>query len=239
MNQQFRPAKGRANWATFFLLVYGAIAIASILSTIAEIGLLQRIDNREFVSNAEIAANDRRLAILGLLNFASFIAAAVAFLAWIRRASANLAPLGVSWQRFSPGWAVGAWFVPIVCLFRPYQIMAEIWRDSLPEIAPENRGARGRSLTSPLLGFWWAAWLVSGWIGNFTLPLFFSANVSFDVDGLIRANLASIAAGIISLAALTLAVLLVRRITSNQDQKHAARQTMIAENGADAAAETG
>ena len=233
MNQQYRPAKGRANWATFFLMLYGAIAIASILSTIAEISLLQRIDNREFVSNAEIAANDRRLAILGLLNHASFIAAAVAFLAWIRRASANLAPLGVSWQRFSPGWAVGAWFVPIVCLFRPYQIMAEIWRDSLPEIAPENRGARGRSLTSPLLGFWWAAWLISGWISNLTIRFFFSTNV----DDLIRANLASIAAGIISLAALILAVILVRRITSNQDQKHAARQTMIAETATDDAAE--
>ena len=233
MNQQYRPAKGRANWATFFLALYGVIAIASILSTIAEIGLLQRIDNREFVSNAEIAANDRRLAILGLLNFASFIAAAVAFLAWIRRASANLAPLGVRWQRFSPGWAVGAWFVPIVCLFRPYQIMAEIWRDSLPEIAPENRGARGRSLTSPMLGFWWAAWLVSGWISNLTIRFFFST----DVDDLIRANLASIVAGIISLAALILAVILVRRITSNQGKKHAARQTMIAAGVTDAAAE--
>ena len=226
MHQQYRSAKGRANWATFFLLAYGAITIASILSTSAEIGLLQRIDGGPPVTHIEIAANDRRQVILALLHPASFIAAGVAFLLWIRRASANLSPLGVRRPRFSPGWAVGAWFVPVVCLFRPYQIMAEIQRDSRPEIAPENRGAAARSPASLLLGCWWAAWLVSAWIGSFTLRFFFSANT---VDELIRANLASIAAGSISLVALLLAALLARRITANQDKKHALRQGMMAE----------
>ena len=45
MGQRYRPAKGRANWATAFLVIHGVISVAFIISNIAEIGLLQRLDN--------------------------------------------------------------------------------------------------------------------------------------------------------------------------------------------------
>ena len=213
MVQRYRPAKGRANWTTAFLVVLGAIIIASIVSTIVEIGLLQRIASGQFVSDAESNANDIRQIIIGLLYFASFIIAAIAFLRWIHLASKNLAPLGASGQWYSPGWAVGWWFISIMWLFRPYQVMAEIWRGSYPETGPYA----WRNLpVSPLMGFWWATWLVSGWITLATL-LFFSSDTS--IGGLIMLGIVKIGSDAVSVVSLILVIILMRQITSNQDIK--------------------
>lgn len=226
MNQPYASAKGRTNWAAFFLALFGLITIASIVSTIAELDLLQRIDGGESVSRADIDASDQRQGIIGRVYALSFIAAAIAFLMWIRRSSENLAPLGVAGQRFSPGWAVGGWFVPILFWFRPYQVMAEIWRGSRPEIDPENPGAWTKFPASRLLGFWWVGWLVSNWIGNLGIRLLWSGDSAAD---LITAGQTTIASDIISLAALVLVVILLRRIAANQEQKHALRQNLVAQ----------
>ena len=216
MDQRYRPAKGRANWTTAFLVAHGALIIVSIVSTISEIGLLQRIESGQFVSDSEIDANDVRQGIIGLLYSASSIIAAIAFLRWIHLASKNLAPLGAGGQRFSPGWAVGWWFIPIMWLFRPYQVMAEIWRGSYPETGPD---AWQDLPVSPLMGFWWATWLVSGWVAYAAILFFFSSDTS--IDGLIMGDFVSIAYDVVSMVSLILVIILIRQITSNQDIKHA------------------
>lgn len=126
MNQQFRPIKRWANWATFFLVVYGAMTIASTLSVIAEIDLLQRVYSGQAVSNAEIYANSRRQVIIGLLYTPAFVGVVIAFLLRMPRASVSLTDLGAHTQRFSPGksdfpaspmpsfwWGIGAWLASI------------------------------------------------------------------------------------------------------------------------------
>ena len=50
----------------------------------------------------------------------------VLFFVWIRRANINADALVRSRMEFTPGWAVGWFFVPFANLFKPYQVMAEI-----------------------------------------------------------------------------------------------------------------
>ena len=212
MDQRYRPAKGRANWATAFLVVHGILMIASIASNIAEIGLLRQIESGKFVPYARVEANDIRQTIIWLMYIASYIAAIVAFLMWINLASKNLTSLRASNQRFSPGWAVGWWFIPIMHLFRPYQVVTEIWKGSYPQIRSDNPDAWANSSASPLLGFWWVTWLVSTlgyWIGNWI------------IDAPIEADIAIVASDVVSMVSLILVIILIRQITSNQDIKHA------------------
>jgi Domain of unknown function (DUF4328)/Septum formation len=75
------------------------------------------------------------------------------FLVWFYRARKNADGRG-QLQRHSPGWAIGAWFVPFVNLVFPFQIMTGIWRAN----EPEDR--RSRALV--LVGFWWGCWLGGG-----------------------------------------------------------------------------
>lgn len=76
----------------------------------------------------------------------------VVFFMWVHRVTANLRTLTQQDMRFTPGWAVGWYFVPILSLVRPYQGMLDIWRGS-------HGGSRdGESLVR----LWWALVLLSG-----------------------------------------------------------------------------
>ena len=204
MNQQYRPAKSRANWAAFFLAAHGIIVIVYLISTIA-------------AASPDLTL---RQAIIGYLYFASYIAAAVAFLRWNYLASQNLAPLGVRHQQFSPGWAVGWWFIPVMQLFQPYLMMVEIWKGSYTQDDPGDAGAYSSTLI--LLGCWWATWLISGVVGNITLRVLYPSGTI--VDRLTTVNLVVLIIESVSLVSLTLAIILIRRITSGQEEKHALRR---------------
>ena len=218
LTSPFLPAKSRANWCTLFLLLHGIIVIASMASTMAEIGMLQRIEAGEFVSPAETASNDGRQATIGFLYLLTFVAAGIAFLIWIYRTSKNLGPLGWQNQRFSPGWAVGWWFIPIMWLFMPYQVMKEIWKSSLPASLPETSGAPVDPSTTPLLGPWWAAFLLSAFVAAIPLAINFSdAQTTSD---LIAAGYAAVVSDLVALVSLVLIVMLIWQITVNQEKSH-------------------
>ena len=84
------------------------------------------------------------------------------FLVWFYRARRNADGRGQD-QRRSPGWAVGAWFVPFVGLVFPFQIMADIWRANLPP------GRRAKVAVLP--GFWWGCWIAGSGIQGIATPL--------------------------------------------------------------------
>ena len=150
---QYKSLSTHALVATTLFLTLGLITVVSIISTVAEIGLLQQIAAGGPISEADANRNDSRQALLGYLYIVGFVAAAIAFLAWLNRASNNLATLGVAGQRFSPGWAVGWWFVPIFWLWRPYQVVKEVWQGSHPATGTGGPGELEETLPlSPPVG---------------------------------------------------------------------------------------
>lgn len=90
---------------------------------------------------------------LAWLDTLVFFCATYFFLAWVHRATANLPALNDQLPpRFSPGEAVGSFFVPILNLVRGYQIVAAIWTQSQP-ITDEASYVAARS--PALVGWWW------------------------------------------------------------------------------------
>ncbi|WP_432564366.1 DUF4328 domain-containing protein [Kineococcus sp. SYSU DK003] len=79
------------------------------------------------------------------------------FLARARRNAVRIAPHVR--QRRAASWAWWGWIVPIASLFVPYQYVSDIWT------ASHERAPRG---AAPKLGAWWAAWLVSTYLGSAT-----------------------------------------------------------------------
>ena len=112
----FLPAKSRANWCTLFLLIHGIITIASMASTMAEIGMLQRIEAGECsYPFAETASNDGRQATIGFLYLLTFVAAGIAWCpyALCTERAKTWAP-GMAAKGSSPGWAVRWWFILVM-----------------------------------------------------------------------------------------------------------------------------
>jgi hypothetical protein len=111
--------------------------------------VLQRAnDADDFVSGAAAFYGLTQLAIV------------VLFIIWQFRAAKNNEALDRVGARFTPGWSIGAWFIPLANLVIPVLIMQDLWRGATPETPrgdPRWRSARG----SWLIGVWWAAWLIS------------------------------------------------------------------------------
>ncbi len=84
--------------------------------------------------------------VLGMM-----VSTAIAFLTWFFRAyrTTNLA-VGTT---HDPGQAVWSFVIPILNLFRPYQIATEIWRKSGDGTVMHH---------NPLLIVWWGLWVVFG-----------------------------------------------------------------------------
>ena len=125
------------------------------------------------------------------------------FCVWIYRAHGNLTALGATNLRFSPAWAVGWYFVPIMNLFRPYQVMKELWEESDPRA----------ELT--LVKWWWGLWIVGGFVSAGIASLFSEQDLS---EWLVN-DWRDIGADVILIVAALLAVLIVRRIVARQDEQ--------------------
>ncbi|MEV4319408.1 DUF4328 domain-containing protein [Actinocrispum sp. NPDC049592] len=92
-----------------------------------------------------------------------WLAAGILFLIWWYQTYQNATWLaGADSQRLSSGWAIGAWFCPIVNLWFPDQMVTDVWRASSPR----------RTAGTAMIHVWWVTYLV----GN--LLTFYASRVS-------------------------------------------------------------
>jgi hypothetical protein len=80
--------------------------------------------------------------------------AIVLFLMWLAESRSNAQLLSPKSSVPTPGWTIGAWFIPVVNLFAPRRSVLDIGRASSPSWE-EKRG-------TTLVDLWWAAWIVHG-----------------------------------------------------------------------------
>lgn len=92
----------------------------------------------------------RGLYTLQLIRIGLYVIAAVWFLRWTWLCSANAKRIAPSNPELNPASAVGAYFMPLVNLFAPYQQLVEIVE------VTEKRLARFD--IKPLVRPWWLAW---------------------------------------------------------------------------------
>ncbi len=133
----------------------------SILEGLFELGIYLGFLDPEYGSNPEILA----YALSALFTFVTLIVAIVFFSMWIHRAVSNVVRQDVDGFEYTPGWAVGWYFIPFANLFKPFQAMRQTWNAS--------HGATGYHLNdgNPLITGWWAAWLVTSILSNVAFRL--------------------------------------------------------------------
>jgi hypothetical protein len=125
------------------------------------------------------------------------------------------AATGAAGLKYSPGWAVAYYFIPILSLFRPLQVMRETWKASDPAHAG---GTAWQALTAPaLLGWWWVFSIISE-IGSRA-----SRNLSqrYEEDAATQMTLSVVDLGLIAWDfVLTLIMIrIARELTDRQEQR--------------------
>ena len=213
--EPWQPIAGRAKAVRILLWISVALALAAAVSDLFELELLGRIESGEFVSDSEADANDIRQGVIALVELAFFVATAVVFLMWFSRAYRNVERLGARPLRFSGGWAIGAWFVPFLNLWRPKQIANDIWRGSDPALPrPAGPGAwRDGAIPGLLFGVWRFLWLFSGVTSG---PGLFGGE---SIDELQTQSIGYLVSDTLTAAAAALCAVVVSRITERQEQR--------------------
>jgi hypothetical protein len=158
MREGYESLRGRQRAV---IIVFGAIFVADLVavgSSLMELNLLDRLESGAFVSDAEIDDNDTRQGSMGVLQLVLYIAGAIVFIRWLRAAYRNVDVLAPGFRRYGHGWAIGAWFVPFLNLWRPKQIVNDVWR----------AGAENPNDDRPplLLLAWWLSWIASTLLGR-------------------------------------------------------------------------
>ena len=151
-----RPNKDRSNRLILVLWIYTACTLLESISDISQYFLLKRIEAGNF-DMREIDANDTRQSIVGIVMVLLYIGVAIVFIQWFRRAYYNLHQLSKNLS-FSEGWAAGAWFVPIMNLGRPFNIIKEMMSVSENMLTQANliREDKRRRYS---VGIWWTLWI--------------------------------------------------------------------------------
>jgi hypothetical protein len=180
-----RPNDQRAKWAVIMVAVVMALDVISLLSSLMQLDLLNQLNSGLFISDEALTSNDTREQTIGILYIIAFIISGVVFIQWFRRAYYNL-QLRTGNCEYSDGWAAGAWFTPIISLFRPYQIMLELWEKTTDFINAKSNANLSKS--SALIGVWWLLWIVSNYIGKYIIKYSFSSKTLEDYIDLTVAN---------------------------------------------------
>ncbi len=175
----FKSNSQRARLAILFSWLTVATAAFCLASSIMQLNLLQSWADGVPVDDIAAAGNDLREGIAALMSSGTTIAWMVLFLMWFYRARVNLQTRVDYPLACKPGLAVGNFFIPIVCLYRPYQTMKELYVDS-HELFVKNGLTETAALKTGSVGWWWAFWVISAFIANIILRTMFREVETFD-----------------------------------------------------------
>ncbi len=211
----FQSAQPRGRWAIILLGVGVALDIVALVFEWFQVNLLNQVLQGKPITLDEATANDDRLRFVGVAQLLIYLVTAILVLIWIHRSYRNLPALGATDLKFTPGWAVGWFFVPFMNLFRPFQVMTELWKASDPAVSASDATARKSASTPPLLGAWWAAWL----IGNILVQVATRVIRRDEIGAAITATWLVMLSDILNIAAAVLLINIIRSVDTSQQKK--------------------
>jgi hypothetical protein len=177
--------------------------LAAIYNAIADLVQILAVGSQGVSGPNDFRIDDLLQTLAGLAYLVTLVLAAVYFLRWEHRVARNVRALGATGLRYTPGWAVGWWFVPFANLVMPYRVVAELWR------ATASDGATVRGYVR----VWWTLWIAGGLIGNVGARLSGSASSR---AGIQTGDIIDLVATVLLAVAAVLAIRLVGEVTSRQ-----------------------
>jgi hypothetical protein len=156
-----RPNDERSRIAIIFLIISIILELAYFFSDFLEYGMMQKINNDINIDLDRAEMVEMLQGLFAIAYTILLIVTATIFIRWFRRAYYNLSQI-VPIDN-GEGWAAGAWFVPIYNLFKPKQIMVELWEKTNKILSPKIPNYVNRELGN--ISIWWALWIISS-IGN-------------------------------------------------------------------------
>jgi hypothetical protein len=203
-------------WLSFLIIASAAVAWTAVGFDIAEIRMFGRL------SMGLVTANDRAAhQFIGEIMLFSqgtmLLLTAVAFMTWLYRSRVNLRAFGTRHLRYSRNWAVFGFLIPILNLFRPYQVTREVWQASDPRTTDPFDWSEIE--TPALIRAWWGTFIAFSMLK--LLAAWMMSSAAYDPMRLQFAQVVDLTADLMAAISVTLVYFVVDRITEAQEMKWA------------------
>ncbi|HRE01676.1 MAG TPA: DUF4328 domain-containing protein [Ilumatobacteraceae bacterium] len=213
---QYRRIGGQAKALRVLLAIFVVASVISLaLLPSAKSKALAYVNGTGSLSDYEDALGPWSLAnsLVGGVT----VAIAVLVMIWMNRMTKNLQLIGRV-GTWTPGWAIGGWFLPPVLFVIPYLMLRDLWKGSDPQSQPNWRS----NPVAPIVHVWWALYGVIPLA--FVTVTFSRFSFSFDNDNIDQAkNLSdsfgiTMAAQAIQIGAAVALLLLVTQLTKRHTE---------------------
>ncbi|MFI6155112.1 DUF4328 domain-containing protein [Kitasatospora sp. NPDC051170] len=202
----YQPPRTVATVTTVLLAVSAGVAL---LSAVAALLMYASADDLTHVLGGATAL----VTLTGVLQLLALAGTAAAFITWFYRVRVNAEVFDPMGHRMSRGWAIGAWFTPIVNLWFPRQIALDTWQAS---VRPDASGVR--VLPHALLNGWWVTFALARAVDRIGGNMADVANYS---DSCRHAAMWLLVSDVLDVVAAGLAIAVVQKLTAAQEERHA------------------
>jgi hypothetical protein len=199
---RYRSVRSWSVMVTVFFTIQAVLTLIILFST----NVIWDISGKsDYTSLEAIIALGYLLATI--ISWIVNISGLIFFFIWVHHAHRNLPTLNNSNLTFSPGWAVGWFFIPIFNFYQPYKVLSEIWKASLPN-PNQNNELTWESLPRPKMVVLW-------WIFFFLVYLF-ATIIQYAWPGVTTAMITHSMA----IVRIIVTILMVIRISNYQETKY-------------------
>jgi hypothetical protein len=203
-----RDNSSRAKLITSIFWIMLGFTLVNLGSLAWQYYLLDDVQkNPENIDMQKLQTSDSLRTIISVIQLIILILSMIFFIMWFRRAYFNLQQLQWNYARYSEGWAAGGWFIPVINLFYPYQIMVDIWRGTQNAIKERF----GEPQSTALVGLWWATYLINNFFAYISS---FVTRESDSIEGLMSATIMECISEIISIVAIIITIRIILRVSS-------------------------
>jgi len=166
----------------WFFYIYIACSVLYLVSALMLNAFISSIEQGTYLYGyesmmADAEAHDLRDSIISGLIFIVYILCAISFLRWTYKSSQITHLSGAQDLRFSPGWSVGWYFIPIAVLWKPFQAFKQIYQVSIQINNWKN------VVIPSSLRWWWGLFILSNFINNILFRLYLDTWFQSELDG--------------------------------------------------------
>lgn len=168
-SSEMKPNEERAKRAMYVFIAIAGFNVIALLSGYLELDLLERIQSNGVYTEEEANASDLRQSVIGLIQITLYITSVFLFLYWFRRAYANLKKIGIN-LKHDDNMTIWSFIIPIISLYRPFQIACEIAEKTEIKIREVDNRYRAAA-DSTILIVWWILYLIKTFLGQISFRM--------------------------------------------------------------------
>lgn len=193
-----------------------AVAVIAFSDELDRHSLYERAGSKPWtITLSEVNAAQHRVDTVNGIKIGLIVTTAVGFALWAWAAYSRLGALGYE-RRYSSGWALGAWFLPVANLFIPKRIV-----NDLVEAEVSRHGVTMTTIwTRRWVTAWWVAWIASLAVGFVVNRMSENATT---LDTALSASNAFMFRSAVLVVAAVLAIVAVCTVTLQQRQLSSVR----------------